>query len=182
MAFVMMMKSFPKRSFRFCDRTLSTLHATLAVILASISVQDWKSSLGPRSGEVEDSITRELGCESIASDLRFGVLPVRQESERPQCDSPFDQYYRNQCRPGLSEDDHFCLVDKRIAFEASFSIARMVVGPYLAFKTLSADNPFIIKGLAKNKGYGIGLAADERFLVLQNCQNSEVQAHEENHL
>lgn len=44
---------------------------------------------------------------------------------------------------------YLCLVDKQIAFAVIFSIARMVGGPYLSFKTLTSDNPFIIKVLAK---------------------------------
>lgn len=42
-------------------------------------------------------------------------------------------------------------MDKQITFAVIFSIARMVGGPYVTFKILSADNPIIIKVLAKFK-------------------------------
>ncbi|XP_057975774.1 uncharacterized protein LOC131163084 isoform X1 [Malania oleifera] len=44
-AFLLVRKIFPKRSFDFCSRIVSTTHASLAVALAIISVEDWTCSL-----------------------------------------------------------------------------------------------------------------------------------------
>ncbi|XP_027941671.1 transmembrane protein 136-like isoform X2 [Vigna unguiculata] len=41
-AFVIVRRLFPKRSFDFCNRLVSTLHATLAVTLAWLSIEDWR--------------------------------------------------------------------------------------------------------------------------------------------
>jgi len=46
-AFVLVRRIFPKRSFDFCNRVVSTLHATLAVALAWLSVEDWKCPICP---------------------------------------------------------------------------------------------------------------------------------------
>ncbi|XVE56098.1 hypothetical protein DITRI_Ditri03aG0210000 [Diplodiscus trichospermus] len=40
-------KIFSQRSFEFCNRIVSTIHATLAVILASLSVEDWSCPVSP---------------------------------------------------------------------------------------------------------------------------------------
>jgi hypothetical protein len=45
--FVLTRRMFPKRSFDFCNRVVSTIHATLAVILSSLSVQDWSCPACP---------------------------------------------------------------------------------------------------------------------------------------
>ncbi|XVF73812.1 hypothetical protein PTKIN_Ptkin13bG0011400 [Pterospermum kingtungense] len=39
--FLLIRKIFSKRSFEFCNRIVSTIHAILAVILASLSLEDW---------------------------------------------------------------------------------------------------------------------------------------------
>lgn len=46
-AFVLVRKLLPKRSFDFCNRVVSTLHATLAVTLAWLSVEDWRCPICP---------------------------------------------------------------------------------------------------------------------------------------
>ncbi|KAL4584265.1 hypothetical protein LXL04_008861 [Taraxacum kok-saghyz] len=46
-AFLIIRKSFPKRSFDFCNRIVSTIHALFAVVLSSMSVQDWRCPVCP---------------------------------------------------------------------------------------------------------------------------------------
>lgn len=46
-AFVLVRRIFPKRTFDFSNRIVSTIHATLAVTLASLSVEDWKCPICP---------------------------------------------------------------------------------------------------------------------------------------
>ncbi|XP_061356317.1 uncharacterized protein LOC133300749 isoform X1 [Gastrolobium bilobum] len=45
--FLLARRTFPKRSFDFCNRVVSTIHATLAVTLATLSVEDWKCPICP---------------------------------------------------------------------------------------------------------------------------------------
>jgi uncharacterized membrane protein len=45
--FLVLRKIFPKRSFDFSNRIVSTIHATLGVTLATLSVQDWKCPICP---------------------------------------------------------------------------------------------------------------------------------------
>ncbi|KAF8024283.1 hypothetical protein BT93_F1471 [Corymbia citriodora subsp. variegata] len=131
MGFLMMRKSFPKRSFDFCNRTVSTIHATLAVILASLSVQDWTSPISPLASKPSP---RQCGSEQVAA------LWITELS------SPFLHMRELLKELGYRDTDLNLAAD--IAFAVIFSIARMVGGPYLTFKTLSADNPFIIKVMA----------------------------------
>ncbi|KAF9619404.1 hypothetical protein IFM89_006591, partial [Coptis chinensis] len=46
-AFLLVRKIFPKLSFNSCNRIVSTIHATLAVTLATLSVQDWRCPACP---------------------------------------------------------------------------------------------------------------------------------------
>ena len=45
--FLVARRIFPKRSFDFCNRVVSTIHAILAVTLASLSVEDWRCPICP---------------------------------------------------------------------------------------------------------------------------------------
>ncbi|EXC25041.1 hypothetical protein L484_000354 [Morus notabilis] len=46
-AFLVIRKILSNRSFGFCNRLVSTAHATLAVTLASLSVEDWSCPVCP---------------------------------------------------------------------------------------------------------------------------------------
>jgi hypothetical protein len=52
--FFLLRKIFPKRSFDFCNRIVSTIHAILAVTLATLSVQDWKCPICPVASKSSD--------------------------------------------------------------------------------------------------------------------------------
>ncbi|KAL8166085.1 hypothetical protein V2J09_007584 [Rumex salicifolius] len=45
--FILVKKLLPNRSFDFCSRIVSTCHAILGVILASLSIQDWNCPVCP---------------------------------------------------------------------------------------------------------------------------------------
>lgn len=47
--FVIIRKIFFKRSFQFCNRIVSTIHASLAVTLAALTVEDWSCPVCPDS-------------------------------------------------------------------------------------------------------------------------------------
>lgn len=46
-AFLVVRKALPHRSFDFCNRLVSTMHASTAVCLAALSVQDWSCPVCP---------------------------------------------------------------------------------------------------------------------------------------
>ncbi|KAF8024284.1 hypothetical protein BT93_F1471 [Corymbia citriodora subsp. variegata] len=178
MGFLMMRKSFPKRSFDFCNRTVSTIHATLAVILASLSVQDWTSPISPLASKPSPRQARALAVtlSYLIYDLVCGLFDKKVNVDNlihhfvsitgigaglvyqkcgseqvaalwiTELSSPFLHMRELLKELGYRDTDLNLAAD--IAFAVIFSIARMVGGPYLTFKTLSADNPFIIKVMA----------------------------------
>ncbi|KAL6207472.1 hypothetical protein ACLB2K_018430 [Fragaria x ananassa] len=50
-AFLFIRKMFPKRSFVFCNRLVSTIHVTIAVTLASLSIEDWRCPVCPLAAQ-----------------------------------------------------------------------------------------------------------------------------------
>ena len=71
--FVLARKIFPKRSFEFCNRIVSMIHATLAVILASLSVQDWRCPVCPLASK---SSTKQVYLTSYIVILFFQFYGV----------------------------------------------------------------------------------------------------------
>lgn len=49
--FLLTRKIFQNRSFDFCNRIVSTLHACLAVTLSILSVQDWRCPVCPLASQ-----------------------------------------------------------------------------------------------------------------------------------
>lgn len=49
--FLVIRRVLPNKSFEFCNRIVSTIHAISAVILASLSVQDWTSPVSPSASK-----------------------------------------------------------------------------------------------------------------------------------
>ncbi|XP_031375755.1 uncharacterized protein LOC116190141 isoform X2 [Punica granatum] len=120
-AFVLIRKSLPNFSFNFCNRVVSTVHAVVAVSLASMSVEDWRSPISPLASKpsprqvfANGNITTlnlshgtsnvyggSSRCEPFVSDLRSVLLPIRQASQCGQCGSPSGEHYRNWSWPYL---------------------------------------------------------------------------------
>ncbi|XP_030517360.2 TLC domain-containing protein 5-like [Rhodamnia argentea] len=178
MAFLMMRRSFPKRSFEFCNRMVSTLHSALAVILASLSVQDWMSPISPLASKPSPLQTRALAVSLsyLIYDFACGLTGGRVNVDNTihhlvsitgisgglvyqkcgselvaalwitELSSPFLHMRELLKELGYRDTDLNLATD--IAFAVIFSIARLVGGPYLLFKTLTSDNPFIIKVMA----------------------------------
>lgn len=51
LAFILTRRVFSSYSFSFSNRLLSTAHATIAVTLATLSVQDWSCPVCPRASK-----------------------------------------------------------------------------------------------------------------------------------
>ncbi|KAI4389939.1 hypothetical protein MLD38_002105 [Melastoma candidum] len=177
--FLFLRKVLPKRSYEFCNRTVSTIHATLAVFLASRSVGDWRSPISPLAAKPSPAQMRALAVTlsyllydlvcCMLDDKRItvdtvihhvvsisgigaGIVYGKSGSELvaalwiTELSSPFLHARELLKELGYRDTDLNLAVD--IVFAVIFSVARMVGGPYLAFKTLSADNPIIVKAMA----------------------------------
>ncbi|KAJ6684849.1 TRANSMEMBRANE PROTEIN 136 [Salix purpurea] len=171
-------KLLPKRSFEFCNRLVSTAHATLAVVLASLSVENWACPVSPlasksspsqmqalavslsyliydliccqfdKGGSIDNTIHHLVSIVGMAA----GLVYRKSGSEMiaalfiTEISSPFLHLRELLKELGYRDTDLNLAAD--ISFAAIFSFARMVVGPYIAWLTLTADNPLIIKAMA----------------------------------
>ncbi|XP_028766131.1 transmembrane protein 136 [Neltuma alba] len=180
-AFVIARRVFSKYSFDFSNRLVSTVHATIAVTLASLSVQDWKCPLCPMAstsspaqmqtlavtlsylvydiicclfGErvsLDNTIHHLVSIVGISAGLYYqkcgselvGALWVTEMS------SPF--LHLRELLKEMGYRDTAINLAADILFAAIFTVARMVVGPYITYTTLSAENPPMIKAM------GLGL-------------------------
>ncbi|KAI3942353.1 hypothetical protein MKW98_000242 [Papaver atlanticum] len=193
---------FPKKSFSFCNRVVSTIHASLGVILASLSVQNWSCPVcpvaslsspfqlvfitlqmqtlavtlaymiydlmcyffGPGHFNIDNDIHHLVSIIGIAAGLSNGTC--RSELVAALCvteiSGPFLHTRELLKELGYKDTDLNLLDD--ISFTVIFSIARMGVGPYITYITLSADNPLLIKITATAVG------VDQRKKMIQRNQ------------
>ncbi|XP_054791792.1 uncharacterized protein LOC129303247 isoform X2 [Prosopis cineraria] len=149
LAFVMARRIFCKYSFEFSNRLVSTAHATLAVTLASLSVQDWKCPLCPMASTSTPAQMQTLACGSEM----VGALWVTEMS------SPF--LHLREALKELGYRDTAVNLAADILFASIFTVARMVAGPYITYVTLSANNPPMIKAM------GLGLQLVSAFWFLK---------------
>nr|XP_008389830.1 uncharacterized protein LOC103452117 isoform X2 [Malus domestica] len=146
-AFLFIRKMLPKRSFDFCNRLVSTVHATVAVTLASLSVQDWNCPVCPLAST---SSPRQM--KALIVGIGAGLSYQKCGSEMvaalwiTELSSPFLHIRELLKELGYRDSDLNLAAD--ILFAVIFTVARMGGGPYLTYVTLSANNPFIIKAMA----------------------------------
>ncbi|WRX31081.1 TRAM/LAG1/CLN8 homology domain - like 7 [Theobroma cacao] len=78
-AFLLIRKTLSKRSFDFCNRIVSTIHATLAVILASRSVEDWSCPVCPLASKssLKQRQTLAVTVAYLIYDLICGLFEER---------------------------------------------------------------------------------------------------------
>ncbi|KAJ7957796.1 TRAM, LAG1 and CLN8 (TLC) lipid-sensing domain containing protein [Quillaja saponaria] len=177
-AFLITRMMFPKRSFQFCNRLVSTIHATSAVILASFSVQDWRCPVCPLASK-----SSQQQMQTLAVSLSYLIydLVCCLFDEKVNLDNTIHHWvsivglgaglYYQKCgsemvaalwitelsspflhlRELLKELGHRD-TDLNLAADISFAViftfARMMGGPYLTYVTLSASNPLLIKAMA----------------------------------
>ncbi|KAJ4702001.1 TRAM, LAG1 and CLN8 (TLC) lipid-sensing domain containing protein [Melia azedarach] len=177
-AFLSIRKIFPKLSFEFCNRLVSTIHATLAVTLASLSVQDWSCPLCPLASK---SSPRQMQALVVSLGYLIYDLVCCQFDKRFNLDNTIHHLVSiiglgaglayEQCgsemvaalwvteisspflhwREMLKELGYRDTGHKLIAdvsFAGIFTFARMGCGPYITYVTLSASNPLLIKAMA----------------------------------
>ncbi|CAN4105269.1 unnamed protein product [Withania somnifera] len=154
--FLLIRKAFPIRSFDFCNRLVSTVHASLAVTLASLSVQDWSCPLGPFASQSSPKQRKALTvtvayliydfvCCLFDNQVKIDNL-IHHLSYNLVNSSPFLHLRELLKELGYRDTDLNFAAD--VLFAVIFSVARMIGGPYLSYVTLSADNPIIIKAMA----------------------------------
>ncbi|XVE69821.1 hypothetical protein DITRI_Ditri10aG0022600 [Diplodiscus trichospermus] len=179
-AFVLIRKIFSERSFEFCNRTVSIIHAILAVMLASFTIDDWSCPVCPSASNSFPNqrqilavtiayLIYDLICCLFDDRWRFsfdntvhhlvsiigigaGLVYQKCESEMvaalfiTELSGPFLHARELLKELGYRDTDLNLAAD--IAFAVIFSIARMVVGPYLTFAVLTANSPIIMKIMA----------------------------------
>nr|GME00164.1 transmembrane protein 136-like [Ipomoea batatas] len=164
------------RSFVFCNRIISIIHASLAVTLASLSVQDWTCPFCPLASKASPLQTllitlgymvHDLVCclyykKIKASDalhhlvtcIGIGTGLVYQMSGSElvgalwisEISGPFEDLRVILKELGYRDTNLNLAVD--ICFAIIFSFARMIGGTYLTYLTVSADNPILIKAMS----------------------------------
>ncbi|KAG5542369.1 hypothetical protein RHGRI_022039 [Rhododendron griersonianum] len=129
---------FPNQSFDFCNRIVSTIHASLAVALSSLSVQDWRCPVCPMASK-----SSPWQMQTMAVSLAYMIYDLG-------CGLVVKQFKIDNSIHHLVSIIGFGagLAYEKISFAIIFTFARMVGGPYLSYVTLSADNPLLIKAMA----------------------------------
>ncbi|XP_022637460.1 transmembrane protein 136 isoform X1 [Vigna radiata var. radiata] len=180
-AFVILRRLFPKRSFDFCNRLVSCLHATLAVTLAWLSIEDWRCPIcgvGSKSSPQQMQVLAvslsyliyDLACchfgervnldntvHHLVSIVGIGAGLVYQKCGSEMVATIWITEISSPClhlRELLKElgyRDTPLNLAADILFAGIFSFARMLVGPCITYMTLSADYPLLIKAM------GLGL-------------------------
>lgn len=177
-AFVLVRALFPKRSYDFCNRAVSTMHAVAAVCLACLSVDDWSCPVCPLAAASSPRQMKALAltlsymvydaaCCHLNGDVRLdntvhhlvsivgigaGLAYRRCGTEMvaslliTEISSPLLHLREMLKEFGVRDTDLNLLVD--VLFAVTFSAARMGVGPYLTYVTVTADNPILIKAMA----------------------------------
>ncbi|KAK8551828.1 hypothetical protein V6N12_040450 [Hibiscus sabdariffa] len=161
--FLFIRKIFSKRSFGFCTRIVSTIHAISAVILASLSVQDWSCPVCPlaSASSPKQACAKQIGGSSfdnsfhhlvcivgIAAGFAFGKCGSEQVATLFILESSTPFLHARELLKELGYRDTNLNLAADITFALIFSVARMVGGPYLLFVTLTTNNPILIKVMA----------------------------------
>lgn len=171
-------KLLPNRSYEFCNRLVSSTHATLAVTLASLSVQHWSCPVCPLASKsspkqmqalavsvgyfIYDLICSQFDQKSgfdnsihhLVSILGLGSGLVYQKCGTEMVAALFITeistpfLHLREFLKELGYKDTSLNLAADILFALIFSVARMIGGPYLVYVTLLADYPFLIKATA----------------------------------
>ncbi|XP_042493996.1 TLC domain-containing protein 5-like [Macadamia integrifolia] len=180
-AFILIRKIFPKRSFSFCNRIVSTVHASLAVTLCSLSVEDWRCPVCPLASMSSPSqmktlavtlgyLIYDLTCCLFDDHVNIdntvhhlvSILGLGAGLAYKRCGSEMVAalwiteisspfLHMRELLKEIGYRDTDLNLAADILFAVIFTFARMVGGPYLTYVTLTANNPLLIKAM------GLGL-------------------------
>ncbi|KAG2320458.1 hypothetical protein Bca4012_056501 [Brassica carinata] len=176
--FIFARRIFSNYSFDFSTRIVSTLHATVAVVLATLTIQDWSCPVCPigSTSSLQQMETMAFSLSYMIYDLICShfdqVLSIDNAVHHSVCILGFvaGLCYRKcasemvaaiwiteisspflHLREILKEigyRDTDLNLAADVCFATIFSLARMVGGPYLVYVTTTADNPILIKAMA----------------------------------
>ncbi|VVB11715.1 unnamed protein product [Arabis nemorensis] len=176
--FILVRRIFSNYSFDFSTRIVSTLHATVAVALATLSIQDWSCPVCPNASKssLQQMETFSFSLSYMIYDLICShfdkVISIDNAVHHSVCILGFVAGLSYQkcgsemvaaiwiteisspflhLREILKEigyRDTDLNLAADVCFATIFSLARMVGGPYLVYVTVSADNPILIKAMA----------------------------------
>ncbi|KAJ4965090.1 hypothetical protein NE237_016939 [Protea cynaroides] len=177
-AFILIRKIFSKRSFSFSNRIVSTIHASLAVTLCSLSVEDWGCPICPLASKSSPSqmktltvtlgyLIYDLGCclfdnhANIDNTVHHlvSILGIGASLAYENCGTEIVAavwiteisspfLHMRELLKELGYKDTDLNLAADILFAVIFTFGRMVAGPYLTYVTVSADNPLLIKAMA----------------------------------
>lgn len=174
-AFIIIRMVMWKRSFDFCNRLVSLMHVAAALWMSSTSVKDWRHPLQPLASPSSPLQIRALAvslsyfiydlfCCLLDSPINFsncihhivsilgligsiiyGVCGTELVGSLwlTEISSPF-LHMRELLKELGYKDTNLNLIND-ICFAFIFTFARLIIGPYLTFVTLKANNPFVIK-------------------------------------
>lgn len=175
---ILIRKLLPNRSYEFCNRLVSTTHATLGVILASLSVQDWTcpfchlaSSTTPKqmqtlavtmgyfiydlicsqfdkNSSLDNSIHHFVCIVGLGAGLAYRKCGTEMVAALFITEISTPFLHLREFLKELGYKDTSLNLAADILFALIFSVARMIGGPYLVYVTLLADYPFLIKATA----------------------------------
>ncbi|GLJ19308.1 hypothetical protein SUGI_0347600 [Cryptomeria japonica] len=173
--FVVLRKMIGNRSFDFCNRLVSMVHVGVAIWLSSASIKDWRHPLHPLASpssplqiralavslsyfiydficclfvtpiSISNCIHHTVSILGLLGGISYGVCG----SELVGClwlmeiSNPF-MHMRELLKELNYKDSNLSLIND-ICFALIFSFARLIMGPYVTYYTLTANNPFIIK-------------------------------------
>ncbi|XP_047328236.1 TLC domain-containing protein 5-like [Impatiens glandulifera] len=177
--FIVLRKSLgPKRSFDFCNRLVSTIHACLAVVLSCLSIQDWTCPACPFASKPSPTQMRSLVvtlsymvydilCGVFGNNLKIdnffhhsvciigsiaGFLYQMGGSEMVAalCITEISTPFLHlrEILKDLGYKDTSLNLAADICFAVVFTLGRMVAGPYLTYLTVTAHNPILMKAMA----------------------------------
>ncbi|XP_022769061.1 transmembrane protein 136-like isoform X1 [Durio zibethinus] len=170
-AFLLIRKIFSKRSFKFCNRIVSTIHAVMAVILASLSVEDWSCPICPLAS---DSSPKQV-CTSRFLISSYKMMELVLSFEQRQTLAVTVAY--------LIYDLICCLFDERFSLDNTIHhlVSIVGLGAGLAYQKCVSEqvaavflteisSPFLhARELLKEVGYkdtDLNMAADITFGVI----------------
>ncbi|GMN35609.1 hypothetical protein TIFTF001_005407 [Ficus carica] len=177
-AFLVIRKIWSNRSFGFCNRLVSTAHATLAVTLASLSVQDWSCPVCPvasnsspkqlttlavtlsyliydlvcclfdKQFSLDNTFHHLVSIVGITAGLAYGKSGSELVAALWVSELSSPFLHIRELLKELGYKDTDLNLAADISFAVVFSIARMMFGSYITFVTVSASNPIIIQAMA----------------------------------
>ncbi|MBA0691574.1 hypothetical protein Goari_009195 [Gossypium aridum] len=176
--FLLVRKIFSDRSFGLCNRIVSTIHGILAVILASLSVEDWScpvcplaSASTPKQRQVlavtvayliydlicclfdvkftlDNTVHHLVSIVGLAAGLAFQLCGSEQVAALFITEISSPFLHARELLKEFGYRDTDLNLAADVLFAVIFSVARMVGGPYITFVTLTANNPLLIKAMA----------------------------------